>query len=113
MIQLLKRNLSLDTFHEHKISDAEKIKNGVVNVFTQTYFFSEAEISTNHTFLVPHGYFSDPKNFAQKLATHYSSPKFDVDYELSAKKDTSLDNYAFSDYLSSKSATILRKISLQ
>ena len=66
-------------------------------------------MSTNHTSLALHAHFSKPISFTQKLATHSSSLNFDIDDELSPKKDTLQDNYASSKYLRFYSATILRK----
>ena len=71
LLLLLNQNHWRDTFHVHKNTVAENIKNDVIKVFTQTEFdeFSGTEISSSHTFLPP------PENFANKHATHYSKLK--------------------------------------
>ena len=110
-IHLVNQNPSLSTFHEQNKTDAEKIENEVNIVFTETKFqkSSEIEISPNHKFLAPHGYFSNPELFGHKPVTYYFSLIFDADVEFSAK-DTMLQvNYASSDYLFSYSANSPRK----
>ena len=115
LIHFYNQNQSLDTFHEQENTDAEKFKNEVINVFTQKEFdsYSKSEISTNHTFLAPHGYFSNLENFAHKAAAHYSLLKFDIDDEFSAKIDTLRVNHASSECFTYFLQLFLGKIPLQ
>ena len=115
IIHLLNQNHSLDTFHVQRISNAENFKYEVINVFTQRELdiSSQTESSKNDTFLAPHGHFNNLENFAHKVANQYSSMKFGVDDEFSAKMDTLQVTDATSDYLFSYSETIARKIPLQ
>ena len=57
LLHFLIQHLSLDTFHEQKNTDAEKLKNEVIKVFTQTDFdnSSDTEVSQKYNFLDPHG----------------------------------------------------------
>ena len=57
LIYLLSQFQSLDTFHEHKITDAENFIKEVTNVFTQTEFdkYTEIEVSIKDNFLALHG----------------------------------------------------------
>ena len=101
----------MDTFHDHKHADAEKFNNEVINAFTQTELTnsSETEVSTNLSFLDPHGFFRNLGNFAHKPAIHLCSLRCDVDDEFSEKSDTLQVNYASSDYISAYSVTLRRK----
>ena len=73
----------------------------------------ESPWGSNHTFLDPHGKFSNPENFALKSATHCSSLKFAVDVEVYAKIDTLQVKDAYSDYLFLTLQPFQGKISLQ
>ena len=97
--QFLNQNRSLDILHEPNVADAEKLKNEVVNVFTQTEFdkSSETEVSENHNFSATHGYFGIPENFRHNSATFLSSPKLDADDEVSPKTETLQIKYESSD----------------
>ena len=101
---------SLDTFQEQKI-EAQKFKNGVMKIFTQTEcdISSETEFSTNHTSLAFDVYFSNPEDFVYKSATHCSSLNLLDDDAFPAKNERLQVNYASSEYLSSYSATVPRK----
>ena len=85
--QLVNQNLSLDTLHEQNNTDAEKLKNEVNNIFTQTEFHnsSETEVSPKRNFLAPHECFSDAEHFPHKSAAYYSPMKLDAVDEFSSK----------------------------
>ena len=61
ILQRLHQSHSLETFRELNNTDAEKLKNEVVNVFNQTEFDNspDSEVSAKKIFLDPHGCFRD------------------------------------------------------
>ena len=105
----------LDIFHKQNDTDAEKFKNEVFNVLTQTEIdkYSETEISTNHIFSAPHGYFSNRGNFAHKPATYYFSLYFDAHDQFFSKNATWQVIYASSDLLFFNLQVIREKVHLQ
>ena len=65
----LNKNYSPDTIHEQKINDAEKLKNEVIDVCTQTEFDNpyNTRVFPKHIFLAPQGYFKSSQNFSQTM----------------------------------------------
>ena len=93
-LHLLNRNHSLDTLNDQVNSHAEKLRNEVIGVFTQTEFenSSETEFSPKLKFLAHQRYLSSPQNFPNLQV--FLPLKFDADDECSAKNDTLNVNYA-------------------
>ena len=85
---------SLISFNGQNDTDAEKIKEDVVIVFTQHASDTSPStvVSLSYKLSTPHGYFSNPEHILNQPATlplHYAELQFDdIDESCSVRNDT-------------------------